>query len=156
MITAFAILLTTPDGVKMTDGMELVMYAVGSSFGSVGKICIMACVISFAFATVICWYYYGMECWGYVFGKGTRLVFLPLFISFVFFGCFFESRFIVFIVDAFMAVITLLCISALIKNSDRIKALSERGGVIECNITRKYVGSIKGNVLRKAGKHREH
>ena len=155
MLTAFSILLTVPSGFDMGDGMTLVMYAVGSAFGTFGKICIMACVISFAFATVICWYYYGMECWGFVFGKGTRLVFLPLFIIFVFVGCFLESQFIVFVVDALMAMITVLCIAALIKNSDRIKALSERGGVIKCNVTRKYAGKIKGNVLRKAGKHPE-
>lgn len=155
MVTAFAILLTIPEGVEMTDGMALVMYSVGSLFGNVGKISIMACVISFAFATVICWYYYGMECWGYVFGKGTRLLYLPLFISFVFLGCFFESRFIVFAVDILMTLITALCISALIKSSDRIKALSERGGVIKCDITRKYVGKIKGSVLRKEGKRRD-
>lgn len=155
MLTAFAILLSVPDGMLMTDGMSLVMYAVGSSFGVFGKICIMACVISFAFATIICWYYYGMESWAYVFGKETRFVFLPLFIIFVFAGCFLESRFTVLVVDALMAMITVLCISALIKSSDRIKALSERGGVIKCNVTRRYIGKIKGSVLRKGEKHRD-
>ena len=155
MLTAFSILLTVPEGVEMSDGMALVMYAVGSVFGNVGKVGIMACVISFAFATVICWYYYGMECWGYVFGKKTRFVFLPLFVSFVFLGCFFESTFIVFIVDLLMVIITILCIMTLIKNSDRIKALSERGGVLKYDPAKKYIGKIKGNVLRKEGKRRE-
>jgi AGCS family alanine or glycine:cation symporter len=155
MLTAFSILLSVPGGVEFTDGMSLVMYAAGSVFGSFGKIGAMLSVVSFAFATVICWYYYGMESWSFIFGKRTRIAFLPLFLSFVFFGCFFDTRFTVFAVDLFMSVVTVLCVSALIKNSDRIKTLSEKGGVIECDPTLRYIGKIKGSVLRKGEKRRD-
>lgn len=155
MLTAFSILLTVPEALTFDNGMQLVMYAVGSTFGNLGKWCAALCVISFAFATVICWYYYGMESWGYVFGKRGRFVFLPIFLLFIFIGCYIGSVAMVFLVDIFMALISALCISALIKNSDRIKTLSEKGGVIKSDPSRRYIGKIKGSVLRREGKHRE-
>ena len=156
MLTAFSILLTLPDGIMVSDGMSLVMQVAGLVFGSIGKWGAMLLVIAFAFATVICWYYYGMESWAFAFGKRMRVVFLPLFLVFVLLGCFLETDIIIFAVDILMAIITALCVSALIKNSDRVRALSEKGGTIKFDVVQKYVKAIRGNVLRKGGRDREH
>jgi AGCS family alanine or glycine:cation symporter len=83
MLTGFSILLSVPDITIFSGGMELVMYAVGNQFGAPGKYAVLFCVFAFAFATVICWYYYGSESFSQLFGKSKRAVFLPLFLVFV-------------------------------------------------------------------------
>ncbi len=152
MLTAFSILLSVPDVSYFNGGMELIMHAVSGVFGNAGKYSILFAVFSFAFATVICWYYYGMESFCAVFGTSRRAWFMLIFILFVFFGTFFTSSGIVGIVDILMTVITVLTLLALIKNSDRIKSLSERGGVIDrSNKYSKY--SIRGSVSSRGHSH---
>lgn len=155
MLTGFAILISVPERIVASDGMGLIMYVAGNAYGNVGKYVALLSVFAFAFATVICWYYYGMESWAFVFGKKQRIFFSPLFIIFVFVGSFLNSYYTVFVIDALMAVITLLCVTALIKNSDRIKTLSERGGVIDCDVEKRYLKGIRGSVLPKARKRRD-
>ncbi len=151
MLTGFSILLSVPDISVFSGGMELVMYAVGNQFGAPGKYAVLFCVFAFAFATVICWYYYGSESFSQLFGKSKRAVFLPLFLIFVSIGCFADSYLLVSITDALMALATLLTLSALIKNSDRIVHLSESGGVIDSDIRIykiKGIGSWRGRGRR--------
>lgn len=155
MLTGISILVSLPENFSADRGMDLIMYVAGNTFGSAGKLVALLCVFSFAFATVICWYYYGMEAWGFVFGKRKRGVFLPLFILFVISGSFIDDYVTVFVIDIIMAIITSLCVSALIKNSDRIKTLSERGGVIDYNIEKKYLKGIRGIGLPRGRGHRE-
>jgi Na+/alanine symporter len=134
--------------------MELIMFTVGNLFGIGGKYAMLFCVFSFAYATVICWYYYGLESWSALFGKKKRALFLPLFLIFVFLGCFSDSYTLVLATDLLMAIATILTLSALIKNSDRIKHLSESGGVIDSDMGRIRPFRIKGNVFSKGERHR--
>ena len=144
MLTGFSILLSVPDLTPFSGGMELVMYAVGNQFGALGKYAVLFCVFAFAFATVICWYYYGSESFSQIFGKSKRAVFLPLFLVFVCLGCFIDSYFLVSLTDALMTLATALTLCALIKNSDRIVHLSENGGVIDSDMGRLRTLRIKG------------
>ena len=145
MLTGFSILLSVPDPGAFTGGMQLVMFAVGNLFGTPGKYAILFSVFAIAFATVICWYYYGSESFSQLFGKNKRVVFLPLFLIFVSIGCFADSYMLIYLTDIFMALATVLTLSALVKNSDRIKHLSEGGGVIDSDIVRIRPFRIKGN-----------
>ena len=145
MLTGFSILVSVPDPGIFTGGMQLVMYTVGNLFGAPGKYAILFCVFAFAFATVICWYYYGSESFSQLFGKNKKAVFLPLFLAFASIGCFADSYLLIYVTDLFMALATVLSLSALIKNSDRIKHLSESGGVIDSDIVRIRPFRIKGN-----------
>ena len=149
MLTGFSILLSVPDLSAFTGGMQLIMYSVGNLFGAPGKYTVLLCVFSFAFATVICWYYYGSESWSHLFGRRQRWMFLPLFLAFTVVGCFTESLTLVYLTDIFMALATVLTLSALIKNSDRIVALSESGGVIDSDICRIRRLRIKGSVFSR-------
>jgi AGCS family alanine or glycine:cation symporter len=45
-----------------------------------------ACVVLFAFSTMISWSYYGERCWAYLFGDGKTRSFQVLFITFTFLG----------------------------------------------------------------------
>ena len=131
MLTGLSILLSVPDYSCFDGGMQLVMYSVGNLFGAAGKYAVLLCVFALAYATVICWYYYGSESFAQLFGKRRKAVFLPLFLIFVAYGCFANAYTLVSVTDALMTVATLLTLSALIKNSDRIRHLSESGGVVD-------------------------
>ena len=157
MLTGFSILLSVPDPSVFDSGMALVTFAVGNLFGTVGKCAVIFSVFAFAFATVVCWYYYGSEAWGALFGKKKRVAFTPLFLLFVFVGCYVDSMLLIAMTDALMLVATILTVLALIKNSDRIIALSENGGVMNSEfvrLKRLRVKSIKGNVFWKDKRHR--
>ena len=157
MLTGFSILLSVPDISMFDSGMDLIAYSVGNIFGLPGKIAMVLSVFAFAFATVICWYYYGSEAWSSLFGKRNNVIFIPLFLSFIFIGCFAETMLLVFLTDAFMLIATFLTLSALIKNSDRIKHLSESGGVVRSErgtIRRFRIKSIRESVFSKGGRDR--
>ena len=154
MLTGLSVLVSVDDLSRFDGGMELVMYAVGNLFGGVGKLAVLASVFAFAFATVICWYYYGTESWCALFGRKRRIAFLPIFLSAVFLGCYIDSYTLVGITDVLMSFATLLTLSALIKNSDRIKALSENGGVIDFDPGRLRPKRIKGSVFSRGERHR--
>lgn len=154
MLTGLAILVSVGDISSFDGGMELVMYAIGNVFGATGKTVILISVFAFAFATVICWYYYGSESWMALFGRKRRLVFLPLFLIAVFLGCFIDTYWLVYATDVLMALATALTLSALIKNSDRVKTLSESGGVIDSERGRLRPFRIKGSVFSKGERRR--
>ena len=154
ILTGLSILLIVPDPTILDGGMQLVMYAMGSVYGAVGKYAVLLCVFAFAFATVICWYYYGTEAWSSLFGRRHRYVFLPIFLLFVILGCYLDSYLLVSTTDALMLLATLLTLSAIMKNSDRVKALSESGGVIDSDSGRLRPFRIKGSVFSKGEKRR--
>lgn len=153
MLTGLSILLSVGDLSRFNGGMELVMYSVGNLFGEWGKVVTLICVFAFAYATVICWYYYGAESWCALFGKRKRSLFLVFFLGAVFIGCFVDTYVLIGVTDLLMSLATALTLSALIKNSDRIIALSESGGVIDCDEGRLRPFRLKGNVFLKEGKH---
>ena len=157
MLTGFSILLSVPDPETFSNGMHLVVYTVGNSLGTVGKWALVFCVFSFAFATVICWYYYGSESWSALFGKRRRTIYLPIFLVFVGLGCFADSMLLVSATDLFMLAATSVTLAALLKNSDRIRDLSELSGIIspEPGILRRLrVGKIKGSVFLRGERGR--
>ncbi len=154
VLTGLSILLSVPDISTFDGGMQIIMYSVGSVLGSAGKYATLISVFAFAFATVICWYYYGMESWAFAFGKKRRIFYLPLFLLFVVFGGVLNSFLVISIIDLLMALITALTLSALIKCSDRIRALSERGGVMNFNPRRVSSRRIRGNGALRERVHR--
>ena len=148
MLTGISILLSVDDLSRFDTGMQLVMYAVGNRFGEAGKSAVLFSVFAFAFATVICWYYYGSESWCALFGRRARLVFLPVFLLATFLGCFCDSIHLVTVTDLLMSLATTLTLCALIKNSDRVRALSESGGVIDDKGLLRHF-KLKGGVFLK-------
>ena len=149
ILTGLSILLSVPDPSAFCGGMQLVMYSVGNLFGIVGKCAVLFCVFSFAYATVICWFYYGSESFVQIFGKKRKAAFLPLFLIFVAYGCYADAYALVSVTDALMIVATALTLFALIKNSDRIRRLSECGGVVDSEKVRVRQFRIKENVFLK-------
>lgn len=154
LLTGLSILLSVPDIDMFSEGMQIVMYAVGSCLGSGGKLAIVLCVLAFAYATVICWYYYGSESWGALFGARRRVYFTPLFLLFVCLGSFFDSALLVSATDVLLTVATVLTLLTLIKNSDRIRDLSESGGIIDSDKLKVRKFGIKAGGFWTGGRHR--
>ena len=146
MLTAFAVLTSISDTSIYTTGMALILDAVENTLGSSYTYAILISVIIFAYSTVVCWYFYGSECFTFIFGKTRKILFLPIFISAVFFGTVADNYFLVALTDIFIFALAILSVSALIKKSDRIKLLSEKGGVLP---KRKLKIKIKGNGFSK-------
>ena len=157
MLTGFSILLSVPDPGAFKDGMQLVAYAVGNLFGTGGKHVLFLSVFAFAFATIICWYYYGSEAWCALFGKRKRAAFLPLFLFFVYLGCFADTTILITVTDLLMLLASAPTLFAIVKSSDRIRELSELGGVINSEngrLRRLRVKNIKGILSWKGEKRR--
>ena len=131
MLTALSVLLSVPDVSLYTEGMPLILDGIGSVLGEGSRYLISFSVFAFAYATVICWYYYG-ECAFSYFSVGKRwgAVFTVVYIAFVSFGFLPGNITLVKITDALMVVLASVTFITLIKNSDGIKRPSELGGDI--------------------------
>ena len=128
-LTALAILTSVDNPSAFSSGIELVLLSVGNTFGAVSRVLVSACIALFAYATVICWYYYGDKCIRFLFGRGYPLYTL-LFIAAVFSGAFVREWVLVLVSDYILLFLTFLTFLAIIKSSDRIKALSEHSGLL--------------------------
>ncbi len=130
-LTAFAVLCAIPEELSSLSGMELILSAVGSVLGTPFADAIRLCVFLFAYSTVICWYYYGCEAHRFLFGECMPYLYFPIYIFFAFLGFVTDSGLLIYFTDLFMLVLTLLTCVTLIKNSGRIRRLSELGGIIK-------------------------
>lgn len=79
-LTGISILLVRPNG----EGMVGVINCFSSVFGNLSGILLTICIIFFAFATMVCWFYYGSECVYRLFGKSktANLIYSLLFCLF--------------------------------------------------------------------------
>ena len=110
-----------PEGV--TSGVDLLFMTVGDEFGVLSKLSLVFSVFVFALSTVLCWLYYGRTYTRILLGKNS--FFDCFFIVAVSAGVFFDEHLIVGTSDLLLFLLTVLTMLAVIKSSDRIKALSE-------------------------------
>ena len=104
-------------------GVDLLFATVGDKFGITSRLALAFSVFVFAVSTVLCWLYYGRTYERMLIGKNK--LFDSFFIFAVSFGVFVEERILVLASDILLFFLTLLTMYAIIKCSDRIKALSE-------------------------------
>ena len=107
----------------------MIISGIGSVFGVVSEYLIFLCIFSFAYSTIICWYYYGSFAFEYLFGKRISYIFCISFFFAVFIGAFSPCERFVGASDAVLLLLSLISLLALLKNSDRICLLSEKGGI---------------------------
>ena len=129
MLTAFATLVTLPEQNGLC-GMEAVMLGIGSVFGGFSRITVALCIFFFAYSTIVCWYYYGSLAFSYLFGRES-IVFTVAFSVFVFSGALVRGDILITVSDTVLFFLSLISLSALIINSDRIMCLSESCGLIK-------------------------
>lgn len=130
-LTGLAILCAVPDPSAFDSGMELVLAAVGSALGRGSSYLVTGAVFAFAYSTAVCWYYYATECASQLTGTKRRAPLLFVFILFVLLGGVISERLLVGAADFLLLSLTTLTLPVLIKNSDRVVALSESCGFIK-------------------------
>ena len=82
MLTGIAILLAVPDISAFSTPMSLVSAAINSAIGDFSIVLLPLVILAFAYATIICWYFYGRECASLYFPIIKKL-YPYIFISFV-------------------------------------------------------------------------
>ena len=136
-LTGLVILTSVEDLSKHKGGMELVYHAFVGALGNFSGLLLTSVVFVFAYSTVICWYYYGTRAARGLLGRTGGAVFLPFFLGFCLFGGFIKDGPLIILTDLAMLVLGVICTYTLIKSSDRIKALSERCGLLKSGVSDK-------------------
>ena len=130
MLTAYAVLLSVPDTSAYSGGMSLILASLDGSIGRASPTLVLICVLAFAYSTVVCWYYYGQECIRQLTGRAGNFYYVIAFVSALAIGTFLEEQWLVILSDVLLLILTALTLPTLIKNSDRIKHLSELSGLL--------------------------
>ncbi len=131
MLTALAVLVSV-DNLSGLSGMEIILKSVGAAFGGLSRFLVLVCIFFFAYSTIVCWFYYGSCAFRYLFGRCGR-VFTSLFLFSAFFGALTKGDVLITVSDTVLLFLSLISLSALIINSDRIKRLSELSGLLKIN-----------------------
>ena len=129
MLTAFATLVSV-DSVEGLSGTEIIVLGIGSVFGKVSEYLLLICIFAFAYSTVVCWYYYGRCAASYLFFGRFGGIYSLVFLFSVFLGGFIDGRSLIASTDIILLFLSLISLSAVIKNSDRIRLLSEKSALI--------------------------
>ena len=128
-LTGIAVLVS---GVSLSgDGMSIVVSAFEKALGGAAPILIFLLIFAFAYSTVICWYYYGTECIGFLFKKENSRVFTVLFILSLLVGFRISQTVLIIASDYLLFFMSILTLLALIKNSERVVRLSEKSDLLK-------------------------
>ncbi len=127
-LTAFAVLLNVTSPESFSSGIEII-YCALSSINSIAAPLLSFSVFTFAYSTVICWYYYGISALEFL-TEGKRRSFTVLFISALFFGSLLPEKILITLSDYILFFLSLISLFAITKNSDRLIRLSEDSGLI--------------------------
>ena len=123
MLTGFAILLSVDNISAFYTPMSLVSAAFSASLGSFSVYILFGLVFAFAYSTLICWYFYGIEYSSMYFPKIKH--FYPfLFLLFILASRFINTKVILYITDSLLLIMTVMTLSAIVKKSNRIVDLS--------------------------------
>lgn len=131
VLTGLAILTSVDNVSSFSSPMKLVTAAFYSSLGEAGGALLLLSVFLFAYSTVICWYYYGVECFSFLTRKATHKLFSLVFFAFIPIGAVVgEIRLIPF-TDTVILFMSLLTLSSLIISSDEICRRTEEAGLMK-------------------------
>ena len=137
-LTGFAVLLGTDD--LSGSGISIVLRAIGATFGALAAPVFFLLIFLFAYSTIICWYYYASECAFYLTSKKGGALFTSLFAVFVFMGPMFPERLVIYASDLMLFIMSLITLSTLMKNAERICDLSAECGFIKRKSKDSYAG----------------
>ena len=119
MLTGFAILVSGVDISQHKTPMSLVNSAFSSSIGSFSGYVLLFCIFCFAYSTIICWYFYGLECSRSYFTK-IKTIYSIFFLIFIFLSIFLSSTLLLFLTDSILFMMAILTLSAIMKNINTV------------------------------------
>ena len=126
-LTALTVLVSVDDLSRFSSPMALIFNSFCSIFGDVGGYILLLLVLSFAYSTIICWYFYGMKCMSFIFPK-HKTFFAVIFIGFLLFTSLISYEIIIYLTDYLLFIMSVFTLAALIKKSSRIAQLSKNKG----------------------------
>ena len=122
ILTGLAI-LTSVDNLALFDTpMALVNAAFSAALGSFSSYILTALILAFAYSTIICWYYYGMEFSRLYFG-GFSSIYTILFILALLISGIVPSAFLLSVTDILLLLMSVMTLSAIVRKSARITEL---------------------------------
>lgn len=121
-LTGLSILLSVDDPSAFSSPMALVFAAFRSSLGMASGL-LLPLIFSFAYATIICWFYYGVEYSRLYFGEFKKFyIFIFLFFALLSFSI--PSTLLLYLTDLILLLMACLTLYAIVKRADRIRELS--------------------------------
>ena len=128
MLTVLTILLSVPNVSQYKTPMALVSGAFSASLGDFSRYVLTLLTFSFAYSTIICWYFYGERLTSIYF-VFLRRIYPMLFITFLSLSHLISSQFLLYVVDFLLTLMSCLTISAIVKemNSSNISIEKSRG-----------------------------
>lgn len=130
MLTGFMILLTVKDPENYKSPMTLVFDAVRLGAGDIALPILLLSIFFFAYSTIICWYYYGGECIGYLGLSRFRLFYLFLFLIFIILASFVNTYLALITNDLVLLLMSLPTGAAILKNRKIIREETKKAGLI--------------------------
>lgn len=130
MLTGFMILLTVNEPENYTSPMTLVFDAVRLGAGDIALPILLLSIFFFAYSTIICWYYYGGECIGYLGLSRFRLFYLFLFLIFIILASFVNTYLALITNDLVLLLMSLPTGTAILKNRKIIREETKKVGLI--------------------------
>ncbi len=125
-VTGVVILSSVPDISAYATPMSLVVAAFENTLGAPSVYILTACMFLFGFSTIICWYYYGSECYGFIFGESRTAIYTFGFIFSLFFGALIDTEPLLYITDMTIFFMALISLTAVIKETKRLEYLTDR------------------------------
>ena len=126
-LTAFVLLLTYKNNIPQTDeGVMMSLLAYKISLGSVAQNILAVSIFLFAYATLICWAFYGCEC-VYFLCKSPRAkkIYLCVYITSIIYGAIAPSSLTWSLADSSICIMLIVNTVCVLLMSDTVKKLSE-------------------------------
>lgn len=124
-ILTSGVLGSTDASGSFVTGIELTQAAFAQVFGQFGYVVIAICVLFFAFATIIGWYFFGLSNVKYLFGKNAIPVYAVLVSLFVGVGCALKVDLVWNLADLFNGLMVIPNILALVLLGGVVKSLTK-------------------------------
>lgn len=130
-LTGLVLLVSLEEIPFGVNGVDAVSFVFVSFFGVAGGMLLFFCVCLFAFATVLCWSFYGVRALSLFSKKETsRKRYLLAFCLCVGLGALFTPSFVFAMTDIILSLMTVLHIWVLFSASETVCAISQREGLI--------------------------
>jgi AGCS family alanine or glycine:cation symporter len=122
MLTGIAVLAAVPDYAAYRTPMSLVKAAFHSVFGSFSDLFLPLIILAFAYSTIICWYFYGVQTCRSYFGRFSP-AFAPIFVLFLIFCSVIPQISLIYTTDLLLLIMAVLTLSAILVRAPRIISL---------------------------------
>jgi AGCS family alanine or glycine:cation symporter len=132
-LTALMILVSGVD-LNAYDPMHLVRASVCTTIGEPFGYILGLLILGFGYSTVCCWFYYGEECFCYLFGDACKKAFIVFYLLFVMLGAILDRLFIVFLTDSFILAMSFVMSALLLKEIKTVRNATREIGLLKTDV----------------------